>query len=233
MEYLLVAFSAIILICLTIFLIYVVVTELGEPKVKKPKKSTTKQQEPKPYKPDIILVDPPAIGPPEPPKPAPAPQPTPPPQPAPAPVKEKTQYEKIVDDMKRDSNWDECYERTDLLTQNETNKFKIISSWAMRRGFVVMAKVRLADLIKRRPNKEWNNALFYKISQQHLDFVICDREARPIMVIEIQDSSHHTKEAMEKDAFKKIVLESNGYKLLQIYDVNDKILDDAIFSKSS
>lgn len=250
MEKLIITASIILLAGVAGILIYFAITEFGT-KNKARKKKAAQKEKPKEYVPDFILVDPPqeqpapapAPRPTPPPRPAPTPQPTPPPQPAPrpapapqpapAPVRVKTEYEKVVENMKKESNWAECYEKKDLLTKNENEKFKTIASWALRRGLIVMAKVRLADLIDRRQEKKWNQALFQKISQQHLDFVICNKDAKPMLVIEIQDSSHHTKEAMEKDAFKKIVLESSGYKLLQVYDINDKILDEAIFSKSS
>lgn len=146
------------------------------------------------------------------------------------PKTEKSEYDLLVDDLRESNNWHECYEKKWLFTRNERPQHKKITDWATKRGYIVLAKVRMADLVNVRQDKRWSQGLFRKVSQRHLDFVICKSNLDPIIAIEIQDSSHNNLKAMEADAFKKIVLESCGYKLLQIYDVTDEILDRAISS---
>ena len=144
--------------------------------------------------------------------------------------KEKSEYEMLIDDLRSNNNWHECYEKKWLFTRNEKPQYEKITEWAANRGYIVLGKVRMADLVSVRNDKKWSQALFRKVSQKHLDFVICKRNLDPVLAIEIQDNSHNNLKTMETDAFKKIVLESCGYKLLQVYDVTDEILDRAISS---
>ena len=49
-----------------------------------------------------------------------------------------------------------------------------------------------------------NNFLQYfrKISQKHVDFVICDKNLRVLFAVELDDSSHNTADARKRDLFK-------------------------------
>lgn len=145
-------------------------------------------------------------------------------------TEEKSEYDLLVEDLRASNNWHECYEKRWLFTRNERPQHKKITEWASQKGYIVLAKVRMGDLVNVRQDKRWSQGLWYKVSQKHLDFVICKSNLDPIIAIEIQDGSHNDLKAMETDAFKKIVLESCGYKMLQIYDVTDEILDRAISS---
>ena len=55
---------------------------------------------------------------------------------------------------------------------------------------VVLAKVRLADLIEANERHPQWQANFNRIRSKHVDFVLCDNWLRPLLAIELDDSSH-------------------------------------------
>ena len=120
------------------------------------------------------------------------------------------------------NNWNQCYEATYFLTQNEKAQFRKLINWAQENHYYVFAKVRLADLIKPRNN---NQKLFWKIQAKHIDFLICDGSLKPKLVIELQDGSHKEEKRKERDAFVKEVLESCGYKSLWVFNIETEELD--------
>ena len=72
----------------------------------------------------------------------------------------------------------------------------------------VLAKVRLADLVRvQAPGREfWQ--LFNSIAARHVDFVLCDERLTPVVVIELDDSSDPAAERVARDQFVDSVLET-------------------------
>ena len=66
-----------------------------------------------------------------------------------------------------------------------------------------------------------------RVRQKHLDFVLCDRErVCPVLVIELDDSTHQRADVRARDAVKDEVLEAAGLPILRVaarraYDVQD------------
>ena len=44
---------------------------------------------------------------------------------------------------------------------------------------------------------------FHKIAQKHVDFVICDRDLYVLFVIELDDSTHETRDAKKAGPLKE------------------------------
>ncbi len=68
----------------------------------------------------------------------------------------------------------------------------------------LLGKVRIADLIRVRPglSKEDYNGAFAKIRSKHVDFVLIHPlTTAPLLVIELDDSSHDAYERKVRDAF--------------------------------
>lgn len=93
-----------------------------------------------------------------------------------------------------------------------------------------LLKVRLADLVepdcsrdKGSPYMSW----FGRISQKHVDVVLVDAaDFRPVCVVELDDRSHRSARARERDAVKDEVLASAAIPLVRIpaasgYDARD------------
>lgn len=90
--------------------------------------------------------------------------------------------------------------RDDFLSPAELSFYKVLSSTLGTR-FTVQSKVRLADIFfVARPEK--NITYFNRISQRHLDFLICDSMTmKPLMGIELDDSSHQRNSRQRRDEF--------------------------------
>ena len=43
---------------------------------------------------------------------------------------------------------------------------------------------------------------FHKIAQKHVDFVICDQDLYVLFAIELDDSTHETRDARKRDHLK-------------------------------
>jgi hypothetical protein len=129
------------------------------------------------------------------------------------------------------------YKKQDaLFTKAEINFLKTLENIVTNPSVAIFGKVRIADIIT--PQKTTNSKgwwrLFAKISAKHVDYVLCDKnDYSVICVIELNDKSHNTTKAKQRDAFVRKAYQSAGIELVEIkasryYDVNKVIMQ---FSK--
>ncbi len=104
--------------------------------------------------------------------------------------------------------------RDDFLSPAEFSFYKVLSS-VLGSRFTVQSKVRLADIFfVARPNE--NVAYFNKISQRHLDFLVCDAiTMKPLLGIELDDTSHRRNSRQERDEFVDRVFQAAKFPLLR------------------
>jgi len=105
--------------------------------------------------------------------------------------------------------------RDDFLSPAEFSFFKVLSSVSGTR-FTIQSKVRLADVFfVARPNE--NVAFFNRIAQKHLDFLVCDSVTmKPLLGIELDDSSHTQNNRQQRDEFVESVCKVAGLPLLRL-----------------
>jgi len=105
--------------------------------------------------------------------------------------------------------------RDDFLSPAEFSFYKILSSLDGTR-LTIQSKVRLADIFfVARPNE--NMAYFNRIAQKHLDFLVCDSiTMKPLLGIELDDSSHKRDDRQERDDFVERVFQVAGLPLLHV-----------------
>ena len=105
--------------------------------------------------------------------------------------------------------------RDDFLSPAEASLFRLLSSHLHGRANV-FPKVRLADVFfVARPNE--NRGFINRVSQRHVDFLICDAVSlRPIAGIELDDASHGRPDRQESDRFLNSVFSSAGVPLVRI-----------------
>jgi Protein of unknown function (DUF2726) len=82
----------------------------------------------------------------------------------------------------------------------------------------ILCKVRLADLLEiESKNADERNRLFRRISSKHVDFVLTEPgQLVPRLVIELDDSSHESRERQERDEFLDELFETVRFPLLRI-----------------
>ncbi len=106
--------------------------------------------------------------------------------------------------------------RESLLTKAELRFYRSLIK-AAQDDFQVFAMVRMADLLQVEPgntaNRKWLNSILAK----HIDFVLCDNEhLKPLVCIELDDSSHARADRIERDIFVNKAMESAKLPLLRI-----------------
>lgn len=108
------------------------------------------------------------------------------------------------------------YERNpSILTPSEQRFYKALSSVVKERA-IIMAKVRVADLlkVKRSINRKYFWSHFSKISQKHIDFVlIYPMTYQTLCVIELDDKSHLNFDRMKRDQFINQIMAQTGIPL--------------------
>lgn len=113
-----------------------------------------------------------------------------------------------------------------LFTPNEQAFLQVLGRAAG--DYRVYGKVRLADVLTVRkglPKSEWQRA-FNRISQKHLDFVLCHpHDLSVFCVVELDDKTHGRSDRRERDTFLERALEAAQVPLVRVpsrcsYDVD-------------
>ena len=103
------------------------------------------------------------------------------------------------------------YQRKDYLLSKAERSFFGVLQKAVADRYLVFAKVRLADLVFIPRGTEKRQSFFNRIQSKHLDFVLCDHDAvRPLLAIELDDSSHQRADRKQRDQFVDSALAAAG-----------------------
>ena len=105
--------------------------------------------------------------------------------------------------------------RDDFLSSAEASFYRVLVP-AVGQQFTVFAKIRLADVFfVTRPNE--NVAARNRISSKHVDFLLCDPQTlKPVLGIELDDSSHGREDRQKRDAFVEAAFAAAGLPLLRV-----------------
>lgn len=105
--------------------------------------------------------------------------------------------------------------RDDFLTPSEFSFYKILST-IVGTERVIQSKVRLGDIFfVARPNE--NARYFNKIIAKHLDFLVCDAVTmKPLLGVELDDTSHQRSNRIERDEFIDKVFQAANLPLLHV-----------------
>ena len=100
-----------------------------------------------------------------------------------------------------------------LLTAEEARFYQRLRD-AVGPMAVIQCKVRLADILIA---PEGDSTAFRKVSQKHVDFLLCERiTLKPLVAVELDDSSHMRADRIERDRFVNSAYQSAGLKLIHI-----------------
>ncbi|MBQ7060113.1 MAG: DUF2726 domain-containing protein [Firmicutes bacterium] len=110
------------------------------------------------------------------------------------------------------------YERRDLLTSNEFPFYQILYPLCEKHGWMLLVKMRLADILAVAPGEKDYMAYFNKIKAKHTDFVLCDPDTLEVLAgVELDDPSHDRPERIERDEFVDQVYAAAGIPLLHVW----------------
>ncbi len=105
------------------------------------------------------------------------------------------------------------YEAKPLLTPTEAAFHRCLMSLSNDRCHI-LCKPRLADFLR---HLEGEGA-FNKISQKHVDFLVCrPGDWMPMLAIELDDASHERKEVKARDMFVNATFAQVGIPLVRIH----------------
>lgn len=111
------------------------------------------------------------------------------------------------------------YQSAGALFSPAERSFYGVLNQAVGENALVLGKVRVADVLTPRKGlsrSEWQKA-FNKISAKHFDFVLCKNDDLSIIcAIELDDSSHNSKNRQKRDEFLKGTCEAASIPLIQV-----------------
>lgn len=111
-----------------------------------------------------------------------------------------------------------AYTQRDALFSVAERSFYGVLEQAISKDYKIFGKVRVADVLTPKSNlnkSNWQTA-FNKISAKHFDYVLCQKDTLQVVaVIELDDKSHNSKKAKNRDAFLEDACEGADLKLIR------------------
>ena len=109
------------------------------------------------------------------------------------------------------------YKRVDAFFTPAERSFYEVLKRELSADCILFAKVRLCDILSLRDGtqnaRSWQNS----IQQKHVDFVVCTLPIlRPVLVIELDDSSHRKSNRIERDRFLNFALADADLQILRV-----------------
>jgi len=121
------------------------------------------------------------------------------------------------------------YQKAGVLFTPAERSFLGVLNQAVEEGAIVFGKVRVADVMipkKGLPRSEWQKA-FNKISARHFDFLLCNNnDLSVICAVELNDSSHQSRNRQKRDEFLKGACSAAGIPLIQIPAKSSYVIDE-------
>ncbi|MFS1539759.1 MAG: DUF2726 domain-containing protein [Candidatus Phlomobacter fragariae] len=117
-----------------------------------------------------------------------------------------------------------------LMTKAELAFYQVLCD-AVDGKYLVMAKVRMADIIVVKKGTKNYMALFGKIKSKHIDYLLCESlTLKPVLAIELDDKSHQKNKRVERDKFVKEVFSQVSLPILRqpcrsLYERDEVILN--------
>ena len=107
---------------------------------------------------------------------------------------------------------------TSLLSEAEKN-FYFVLAGVIEKEYLLFSKVRIFDILS--IPKGLENGRYYqhkiKIQSKHVDFLLCDTQTiEPLLVIELDDSSHSRSDRISRDNFVDGIFEEAKLPILHI-----------------
>ena len=108
----------------------------------------------------------------------------------------------------------ETYRRAESLLTPGEKEFYVVLREAVGPQAVIQCKVRLADVLLA-PNND--RTAFRRVSQKHVDFLLCQRlTLRPLLAIELDDASHGRRDRQDRDRFVDAACEGANLPILHV-----------------
>lgn len=113
------------------------------------------------------------------------------------------------------------YAARHLLTKREYRFYLLLREVADEYHCIICPKVGVKDLLSVTDQKQYMK-YFHKIAQKHVDFVICDRDLHVLFALELDDSTHDTRDARKRDHLKDKAFAAAGIPLKRITEIDQR-----------
>lgn len=118
------------------------------------------------------------------------------------------------------------YSKRNLLTEHEKVCYDQLKPVTDKLQLEIFTKVRLLDLFEPNEDRADSKALFYKISQKHIDFVVWDPKHNVIvLLLEISDYSHNSPDRRYRDGFVRSIAEEAGYNIAMYPEIKPDLME--------
>ena len=121
-----------------------------------------------------------------------------------------------------------AYQKRWLFSYHEKDAYFKLAELCQKYGLYLTAKVRLLDLVEPVKGNPKYKSYFWKIQAKHVDFVLCDKKLVARCIIELDDSSHDAPDRQERDKFVDEVLNSAGYQVIHVRNIDSAALEQQI-----
>jgi hypothetical protein len=110
------------------------------------------------------------------------------------------------------------YVKVPLLTNAEMQLYHfMLNNLCQLDKISIFTKVRLGDLVQLDNRLTTDMKYFWKVSSKHVDFLICNKDTLDVIcAVELDDYTHETQEAKDRDIFVMQTLETVGIKTVRI-----------------
>jgi hypothetical protein len=103
------------------------------------------------------------------------------------------------------------YTKKRLITSNEEVFLKNLIS-ATKNQYIIQAQINLASIIEKTSNEKYQNELY-----RNVDFGIFDKNLFPLLLIELNDSSHKNFNRHQRDIKVRDICEKAGIPIVTFY----------------
>lgn len=102
-----------------------------------------------------------------------------------------------------------------ILTNKEYKFYESLKPIADKNGYIIMCKVRLADIVSIPSGTKDYTRYFNFIKAKHIDFLLCDGDTAPLFAIEVDDKTHERADRVKRDEFLNRVFSDKKVKLMR------------------
>ena len=102
-----------------------------------------------------------------------------------------------------------------ILTDKELKFYNSLKPIADRNGYIILSKVRLADIFSVPSGTQSYTKWFNQIKAKHIDFLLCSSDTSPVFAIEVDDKTHERADRIKRDEFVNKLFEGKKVKLLR------------------
>lgn len=113
------------------------------------------------------------------------------------------------------------YAARHILTKREYRFYLLLREVADEYHYLICPKVGVKDLLSVTDQRHYMK-YFHMTAQKHVDFVVCDHDLRVLFVIELDDSTHETRDARKRDHLKNKAFAAAGIPLKRITEIDKK-----------